>query len=568
MLAFSQYHNGFAYFSDIVRASTTDMFIIYGQPVWDIAMLFRPFLIGYLFLNQAQGLSFFWASRLVFLFLVSFEFAMLITDNNKKLALSYSFLIAFSPLVQWWFAINGLVEMLIFGQLAIILINCYMNMDDYKKRILIALGLMVCAGTFLLVFYPSWQIPFAYVFVLLAVWIFLKNYHSFEYGKKDLLIFICVFAIFSIIMAHVLSNSLETITLIYNSAYPGGEVFNGMGDIGYFVNYISSIYFPINTEVPIQNVVELSEFIDFFPMPIILSFIVLFYQKTKDRLLAGLLALYLLFMIFYVFTLPDTIITLTLRSHIKSCRLFNVMGFIGCLMLIRSIADLKEFENKRLFIAFSIILASVMIYLSTVVFTVYYTAGLILLSLVIFSFVYSAIFLSFSQKGKTIFLICCIVLSFTAGALVNPVEHGTDVIFKSDYINEVEELVNQSPESNWIVNEMYGGILLPAGAKTINSVHTYPDIDKWNKIDPNNEYVDIYNRYAHFQVILVNDSPTVFELASPDVIFLHLNVNDLEKLNVTYIATANSLEGLSNENVTLNQIYSNGNYKIYKAEYS
>ena len=33
MLAFAQYPNNFAYFSDIVRATTTDMFIVYGQPV-------------------------------------------------------------------------------------------------------------------------------------------------------------------------------------------------------------------------------------------------------------------------------------------------------------------------------------------------------------------------------------------------------------------------------------------------------------------------------------------------------------------------------------------------------
>ena len=68
--AFSQYFNDFSYFSEIVRGTLTDMFLIYGQPVLDIGMLFRPFLIGYLFLNQGQGLSFFWISRLVFLLLI------------------------------------------------------------------------------------------------------------------------------------------------------------------------------------------------------------------------------------------------------------------------------------------------------------------------------------------------------------------------------------------------------------------------------------------------------------------------------------------------------------------
>ena len=47
--AFSQYYNNFAYFSNIVRGTLTDMFIVYGQPVWDAGMLFRPAQWGYLF---------------------------------------------------------------------------------------------------------------------------------------------------------------------------------------------------------------------------------------------------------------------------------------------------------------------------------------------------------------------------------------------------------------------------------------------------------------------------------------------------------------------------------------
>lgn len=568
MLAFSQYQNNFSYFSEIVRACTTDMFIIYGQPVLDIGMLFRPFLIGYLFLNQGQGLSFFWMARLIFLFLISFEFGMLITDNNKKLSLAYSMLITFSPVLQWWFAINGLVEMLIFGQLAIILINYYMNMDDYKKRFIIALGLMICAGTFILVFYPSWQIPFAYVFILLAFWIFLKNKSNFKYNRKDLIITIISLAIFSIIMAHILSNSLETIKLIFNTTYPGGEIFNGDGKLAAFTYYIPSIFFAINPERILPNVVEASSFIDFFPIPIILTLIVLFYQRTKDKLLMGLLALYIILVIFYLIPLPDMIITLTLRNHIKTTRLFIVMAFIGCLMLIRSIADLKELKNKKLFIIFATAIAFILVYLSIPTFESYYSIGLIILLFIIYSTIFSVIFLSYSDKGKTIFLISCIVLLFTAGALVNPVDNGTDVVLKSNYIQEVQHLVNENPNSIWLVDGMLPDMLLPAGAKIINSIHTYPTLEKWKPIDPKNNSYEVYNRYAHIATIIINSSSSKLILANPDVIHLYLNVNDFEKFNITYVATPNNLSQFSNENVTFKEIYHEGIYKIFKVTYS
>lgn len=567
MLAFSQYFNNFAYFSDIVRAAPTDMFLLYGQPVWDVGLIFKPFLMGYLFLNQGQGLSFFWISRLVVLFLVSFEFGKLITDRNKKLALAYSLLITFSPLVQWWFAINGLVEQLIFGQLAILLINFYMNTEDYRKRLLAALGMVICIGGFGLAMYPSWQIPFGYVFVLLAAWIFLKNRKTFSFNKKDFLIIIASIAIFGVLIAHILLNSLETLKIVMHTVYPGGEVFNGLFDLSYFFNYVPSAYFPIMPEGMADNVVEKSVFIDFFPVPLILSFIVLFYQKTKDKLLYGLLALYLILVIFLLVALPDSVISLTLRSHIRTARLICIIGFVGCLILIRSISSLRKFADKKLIIPLSVVLSAIVVYASTFVYQEYYVTWMIVLLVVFYSIFFSIIFLSHSPKGKKVFLISCIALAFLTGALVNPVDRGTDVVFESNYIHEVESIVQNDPNANWIVTDLYLNSLIPVGAKTVNSINTYPDLNKWHTIDPSGQYENVYNRYAHICVIFQDEKPTEFLLNSPDIIHLYLNVNDLEKLNVTYISTPTDMTKFSNDNVTFNQIYEENNYRIYHVSY-
>ena len=568
MFAFSQYHNGFGYFSDIVRAAPTDMFIIYGQAVLDIAVIFRPFNIGYLFLNQGMGLSFFWVSRFVVLTLVSFEMGMLLTNKNKILSLSYAILVILSPLVQWWFAINGLVEQLIFGQLGVLLINFYMNTIDYRKRILSALLMIICVGGFLVVFYPSWQIPFAYVFILLAIWIFLKNRNNFSYDKKDLLIIFTSLIILGLLMLHILNNSLETIKIIMNTAYPSGERFNGAGEWEYFFNYLASIFFPLtDVNLPI-NVVEHSVFIDFFPIPIIISLIVLIIQKTKDKLLLGLLALYLIFIIFYFIPLPDPIISLTLRNHMKTSRLFSVISFISLLILIRSLASLKEIKAKKLLIIASTILSIIVVFLSIFYYHNYYYPWMIIALVIIYAITFSSIFTAHSEKGKIIFLICVLFISFTAGALVNPIDHGTDVILENDYIHEVESIIHQDPNGKWIVIEAPLNYIIAAGAKTINSVNVYPDLDKWHIIDPNGQYEEVYNRYAHIKIELQNETNTTFNLVSADLILINLNVNDLEKLNVSYISTPNDLEPLSNENVTFEKIYEKDSYKIYHLKYN
>ena len=568
MFAFSQYHNAFGYFSDIVRAAPTDMFIIYGQAVLDIVVIFRPFNIGYLFLNQGMGLSFFWVSRFVVLTLVSFEMGMLLTNKNKILSLAYAILVILSPLVQWWFAINGLVEQLIFGQLGVLLINFYMNTIDYRKRILSALLMIICVGGFLVVFYPSWQIPFAYVFILLAIWIFLKNRNNFSYDKKDLLIIFTSLIILGLLMLHILNNSLETIKIIMNTAYPSGERFNGAGEWEYFFNYLASIFFPLtDVNLPI-NVVEHSVFIDFFPIPIIISLIVLVIQKTKDKLLLGLLALYLIFIIFYFIPLPDPIISLTLRDHMKTSRLFSVISFISLLILIRSLASLKEMKAKKLLIIASTILSIIVVFLSIFYYHNYYYPWMIIALVIIYAITFSSIFTAHSEKGKIIFLICVLFISFTAGALVNPIDHGTDVILENDYIHEVESIIHQDPNGKWIVIEAPLNYIIAAGAKTINSVNVYPDLDKWHIIDPNGQYEEVYNRYAHIKIEIQNETNTTFNLVSADLILINLNVNDLEKLNVSYISTANDLEQFSNGNITFEKIYEKDSYKIYHLKYN
>ena len=129
-MTFSQFFDGFHYFSDIIRADKTDVFMVYGLPVLNIMQLFRPFQIGFLFLGMAKGLSFFWCGRWIALFMVTFEFLMLLTKKNKLLSFVGATMITLAPIVQWWFAINGIVEIFVFGELAILLLHQYMNTEN------------------------------------------------------------------------------------------------------------------------------------------------------------------------------------------------------------------------------------------------------------------------------------------------------------------------------------------------------------------------------------------------------------------------------------------------------
>lgn len=49
----------FSWFSYIIRGGNTDVFMVYSLPVRTPAIIFHPFLIGYLIFGMERGLSFF-----------------------------------------------------------------------------------------------------------------------------------------------------------------------------------------------------------------------------------------------------------------------------------------------------------------------------------------------------------------------------------------------------------------------------------------------------------------------------------------------------------------------------
>ena len=570
--AFSQYFNDFGYFSSIVRGVPTDMFIVYGQPIFDLLMVYRPFLVGYLFFDPSMGLSFFWVSRLVVLLLVSFEFGLLITNKNKVLSLSYAILLTFSGFVQWWFSINSLVEMLIFSQLFILLLNYYFNSSSYIKKFLITLFLVISLGGFILAFYPAWEIPLGYVLIFLIIWILYENKEKIMLlNKKDGLLVLMFLSLLSITFYYILTQSYDTILAVMNTSYPGSRVFLGEGRFLSFFVYISTIFYPITPDNISILGPNYSFIITFFPASLILFYLVQVHQKRHDKLLYLLFVVYLILICYYLLPIPEIIGKVSFLSKSFNERLLQIAFFVDLLMLIRGMSLFKKIgANKKIIFAGSLLVtmlcASLFIYARLSKFS----SVILVLAVIILLIGFYIIFNSYSIKYQKVFLIMVIILSFVAGGLVNPIESGTDYYFNQPIIEETSAIVSQDPNATWIISgNIYIDEIIGVGAHTLNSVNTYPNFETWQKLDPNNESYEIYNRYAHIPIVLVNNQPTTFISGDAQEMFtLYLNTNDLEKLNITYVLSPNSLEQLNNENVTFTKVYEDNNLnKIFKILY-
>ncbi len=166
------------------------------------------------------------------------------------------------------------------------------------------------------------------------------------------------------------------------------------------------------------------------------------------------------------------------------------------------------------------------------------------------------------------FAVC---FSLFAGFSVNPVQQGVDVIYQNPLTQDIAQITNSDHgDGLWLVEGVgYPMINLPVmvGAPTINSTNVYPDLERWELLDPTGASEDIYNRYAHIHVDLQTQEPTSFALLSTDTVELSLNPDDLDTLQVKYILSPNDLTQFNNAEETFELLKQEGDYCIFQVVY-
>ena len=336
-MIFSQCLNGFEYFSEAIRGDLTDVFMIYGLPVMNLMQIFRPFLMGFLFLGISKGLSFFWLSRLIALFLVTFEFCMILSKKDKALSFIGALLVTFSPQIQWWFAVNGTAELFVFGELAVVLLYKYMNTESFKKRLVILFFMIICAGGYMLILYPAWQIPLFYVFLVLAIWIIIENRKNCKINKKDIISIILAILIFAGCMGYIFTKSIDTIKTITSTVYPGGRISLGGYGKDRFFSYPMNIFLP-EKDIDLKTTTsESAVMFGLFPIGIIISIIAMIKNKKMDLSIILLEIIHVFLCIYIVSGFPEILSKLTLMGNTVPERAFIAIGFIDILVLIRGI---------------------------------------------------------------------------------------------------------------------------------------------------------------------------------------------------------------------------------------
>ena len=169
-----------------------------------------------------------------------------------------------------------------------------------------------------------------------------------------------------------------------------------------------------------------------------------------------------------------------------------------------------------------------------------------------------------SVKMKQCFSNVSIVISVLTAIIIRPVSVGLDAIYSKPVAKAIENIVEDDKDGKWISSSwIESAYLVMCGAKTINSVNMYPNMELWMQLDPNGIYTDVYNRYAHISTDFT-EQETSFELIAPDSIQLNLSYKDIDKIGVKYVFQTKALNVLETSYANFELIYNEGNVYIYK----
>lgn len=198
-----------------------------------------------------------------------------------------------APLVQWWFAVNALPEMLIAIFVSIVCFDRYLGDTETGHRAAYAAVILICAGMFALTLYPAWQISLGYLLAMLILWVVIRHWGQIRVSRKDVVILVGEIALFCVILGSAVMTSWGTIQSMLHTAYPGARQSTGGGLPPLsLISSVGTLFFPFKdyaVDSAATNMVEASRFVDLFPLGIILALFGMVKRKKADILSVCLL---------------------------------------------------------------------------------------------------------------------------------------------------------------------------------------------------------------------------------------------------------------------------------------
>lgn len=538
----------FPYYNDNLMISGADMMVMAAAPVKDLMILTHPALLGFLFLPIEYAFSFYWNFRIILLFMSAFELGNILF-KRREYALALALSLLFSAPIQWTLS-QWLIDIIIWGQVAVVIWFRLIMENRKSVRILLAALLAGAINCYIYVMYPAAQLPFAYFFLGC---VYIIAYEHKEKKPFAIAMWAYYLPIMIVVMAfagYFMSKSATALNVMMNTVYPGQSRVWGTYSWDYELLPFMNLFTAVWKDSLYLNNTETAQFIYFLPHIIIASFWLL-KKNRHDSDVKALLLLEAIVLLFEIITkIPErTFLSKLLFWNVSYPRRMQLVvgyGFFIIMWLIIDILSRKNINitkvrnyNTLIFIAvsFSVLYSPTLreyfkigqSYIGTV--TICLLVGL-------YTYVGAWIY---NQRTHKRFLTVYLAICILSTCWVNPVINNMDCIFEKSSVKAVQKIAKDDAGGRWITsgNAGIGNMISSLGIKRCSGYYYYPDFDMMKIIDPDLKYIQLWNSFSAIDMRLTDGENFVDSPNNDVALVVWINKETAEKLGIKYIFSLN-----------------------------
>jgi hypothetical protein len=541
----SQVYRGMA--SDNPNLGAPGSTLLTGSPVTGPLMLAQPKFWGFALLDVQRGFSWYWASKVFGLIAALFTVLLILTRGAAMASLAGALAVYGSSFVQWWF--SGNPSELITGFCAAV-IGMYFLVRARKPGGMlfgaVLVGLVV--PNLLMHLYPPHLLPLAHlsVFLLMGLLINEDSWRSVR-ERWPLRTVFMLMAVCGMVGLTALwyVEARPAIEVIMNTVYPGRR--SEVGGDAPLHRVFSGVFesWKVN-ERPLPfadgNPTSESRMWALFPLAaLIVPWRV--WWTGRDKIKLVLMGFCVWVLAWTTLPLPEALraaMALTGWYLVPSSNSTLGPGLASALLMTVLVAEIARRQWKplalpgpMLFLGVAVAVAGYGFLLNAVDPAFFVWPRVLLAAVVVASLAWAV------RSGRVVGYFLLVVLAALPTLHVNPVQSGLDS-FLNKALFKSALTAGGGPKDRWAV---YGDFSVAQGFKAvgldvINGTNYAPRVDKLQLLDPQREYADDWNRYAHIELRSgVAGQAPMFELPVADQYAITLDVcgAHLRDLGVTHV---------------------------------
>lgn len=535
--------------NDRCGARGMDMFVSTPpSPVWDWTVVGQAANWGYFLFGFERGLAWNWWIRYLMGFLFAMEFFLIWLQKDRAMAFVAALAVTLGAPTQWWTTTVPYLNLFFFASL--VFLHKLFLWRRKSAQVAAATGLAVSLCSFSFSFYPPFQFLYGVALLLLGGEMVRLACRADEtrLRKSAWVMLVCALGVLVGEWGYFLAVHHETLSRLATSAYPGDRLCLGGGVKPFFEMQVWKIVslFSSFREVGFHNACVVSVF--FVPLAALaLACVRMGRTLLRESPAAGCLGVWAVVMMFWMaFRWPEALARATFFSQIKIERAVVVSSFL-LLLLVFKVANLALRERRPFgFVAvagcLAVSLGGLVLSLSiNPALLAYFTdvpsrQGYAMLALGVL--LLGVVTIGLLRCNRIVFLSGYAAAALLSGAFVNPISQGAAPLMHKQLGEAIHAVVREHGEGLWLCHSAtVAQYVLAQGLPCVNGVQQTADAELWRRVDPDEVYKHVWNRYAHVSAVIARpgDVSAVVRPKAADCITWRLDEATVRALGVRYL---------------------------------